>query len=631
MGNISLPLFLTALGAFTATRVVLLCLSGPALVPPSLWPLTFVKGFWFDVLVAGAMAAPACFYEAAVPTSWRRKPAAARWETGGVWVAAAGLLMGAAIEIAFWNEFSTRLNFIAVDYLLYTTEVLGNMRESYPTGVILVAVAAAATALVAGLRRAFPRSLSPATPLRRGIRATLGGLALAGVAWVGTIDQMEGSDNAYADEISGNGWFTFAAALRRNELDYDKFYRTMPQTEADAVLKRLGVERVPLSASIGADMFDEAQDPLPFRRRPRNIVLISVESLSASFLGAYGSDKGWTPRLDDLARRGLLFRNVFATGTRTVRGLEALSLGIPPVPGQSVVRRPDNDHLSTLGGVLRRQGYDTFFIYGGYGVFDNMNAYFGSNDYEIVDRSGFPKDTIPFANIWGVADESLFANTLRVLDDADRGGRPFFAHVMTTSNHRPFTYPDGRIDIPSPGGRAGAVKYTDHAIGAFLRAAAARRWFADTLFVITADHCASASGKTKLPLRNYRIPLLFYGPAIVRPGVDNRMASQIDLMPTLVEVLGRKGDDHFFGKSFFEPGPALERAFISNYQRLGYVRDGILTILSPKQRVESYRVDPDTEAATPAPIDPDRMNEAVAYYQTAARAFKRHALRLPRP
>lgn len=622
--------FWVSLGVFTATRAALLFLSGTNEVPASLWPWVFVKGVWFDVWVAGAAAAPAFVYETVAKGSWRRGPFVRRFETAWMWATVSCLLLMMAVEGVFWNEFSTRLNFIAVDYLLYTTEVLGNIRESYPLGLVLAAVGIGSAGVLALVHRVTPRVVGPgAARPRRGLRAAVGAAVLAGGLSAASIDQMEGSNNAYVDEISGNGWFTLAAALRRNELDYDKLYRTMPQSEADAVLQSLGVERVPLSESIQGDMFDEATDPLPFRRRPRNIVLISVESLSASFLGTYGSPKGWTPALDDLARRGLVFRNVFATGTRTVRGLEALSLGIPPVPGQSVVRRPDNDHLSTLGGVLRRQGYATFFIYGGYGVFDNMNAYFGGNDYDIVDRSRFSKDTIPFANIWGVADEALFTNTVRVLDDADRAGRPFFAHVMTTSNHRPFTYPDGRIDIPSPGGRAGAVKYTDHAIGAFLRAAATRRWFADTLFVITADHCASAAGKTKLPLRNYRIPLFFYGPSIVRPGVDNRVLSQIDLMPTLVEVLGRKGDDHFFGRSFFEPGPALERAFVSNYQRLGYFRDGILTILSPKQRVESYRVDPDTEAATPAPINLDRVNEAVAYYQTAARAFKRHALRLP--
>ena len=168
-----------------------------------------------------------------------------------------------------------------------------------------------------------------------------------------------------------------------------------------------------------------------------------------------------TPKLDALARKGLVFTNLYATGTRTVRGLDALTLGIPPIPGQAIVRRPGNEHLATLGEILHHQGYESLFIYGGYGYFDNMNAYYASNDYRVVDRTDFPKASVGFANIWGVADEYLFDNSLTQLDKVYATGKPFLAQIMTTSNHRPYTYPDGRIDIPSPGHREGTVKYTD--------------------------------------------------------------------------------------------------------------------------------------------------------------------------
>jgi phosphoglycerol transferase MdoB-like AlkP superfamily enzyme len=353
-----------------------------------------------------------------------------------------------------------------------------------------------------------------------------------------------------------------------------------------------------------------------------------VESLSAQFLGAYGSPRGLTPELDLLAAGGLLFSRVYATGTRTVRGLEALSLGTPPIPGQAIVRRPDNDHLATLGEILRRQGYESLFLYGGYGYFDNMNAFFAGNDYRVVDRTAFPKASIVFANIWGVADESLYANALVELDRAQGAGKPFLAHIMTTSNHRPYSYPDGRIDIPSPGGRDGAVKYTDYAIGRFIAAARDRAWFKDTLFVITADHCASAAGKTRLPVKGYHIPLILYAPALLKPGRNDRLTSQLDIPPTLLDVLGKPGDDHFFGKSVFEQDREGPRAFISNYQELGYYKDDLLTVLGPKKRVEAYRIDPDSGEAQPAPADPRLVEEAVAYYQQAFHAFKQGELKL---
>jgi phosphoglycerol transferase MdoB-like AlkP superfamily enzyme len=616
------------LGVFTFTRLGLMVYMGADAVPVTLWPLILIKGLWFDLLVLAVFASPICLYEIMLPDSWRAKGWHRKLRLLWLWGLISFLLFGAVAEATFWIEFSTRLNFIAVDYLIYTHEVIGNIRQSYPVGRIIIIIAAAAGGVV-WLVRGFVYSVDAKPLSKKGrVRLAVMALVLPVLSFtLGNIDQMQRTDNAYAEELSGNGYFTFAAALRRNELDYDAFYQTMPQKEADALLKQLDVERTPLSDILKTDMNDDATDRLPFNKRPKNVVLISEESLSASFVGAYGSAKGLTPNIDRLAREGLVFQHVFATGTRTVRGLEALSIGTPPVPGQAIVRRPTNGHLSTIGELLKNQGFSTLFIYGGYGYFDNMNAYFSANDYEIVDRRTFPKDSVIFENIWGVADEVLFSNAMKAITADALRNRPFFAHIMTTSNHRPYTYPEGRIDIPSPGGRDGAVKYSDYALGKFIRDAGRQSWFKDTLFVVTADHCASAAGKTKLPVKKYHIPLIFYAPGIVAPGVYEPVVSQIDLMPTLIEVLGKKGDDHFFGRSFFEEGPDLNRAFVSNYQELGYLRNGLMTVLLPNKRVESYRVDPATYEQTAVPVDPDALREAIAYYQTASRAFKEGALR----
>ena len=175
--------------------------------------------------------------------------------------------------------------------------------------------------------------------------------------------------------------------------------------------------------------------------KPRHVVLIMVESLSAEFLGAYGSTKGLTPNLDRFAREGLKFTNAYATGTRTVRGLEAVSVGTPPVPGQSIVRRPDNERLTTVGGLLEQQGYAASFVYGGYGYFDNMNAYSPGTTIRWSTAWTFRKSTIVFENIWGVADESLFANVMRVIDDNARARQavvhPRHDDVQSSAVHLP--------------------------------------------------------------------------------------------------------------------------------------------------------------------------------------------------
>jgi len=103
----------------------------------------------------------------------------------------------------------------------------------------------------------------------------------------------------------------------------------------------------------------------------------------------------------------------------------------------------------------------------------------------------------------------------------------------------------------------------------------------------------------------------------------------VDIPPTLLDLLDAKGDDHYFGDSIFENEAHPGRAFISNYQELGYLKNGVLTVLSPKQKVEAFRVDPVTLASTPAPVDPVLAKEAIAYYQTGSRAFKLNLLRNP--
>jgi arylsulfatase A-like enzyme len=139
------------------------------------------------------------------------------------------------------------------------------------------------------------------------------------------------------------------------------------------------------------------------------------------------------------------------------------------------------------------------------------------------------------------------------------------------------------------------------------------------------------AGKTKLPVAKYRIPLIFYAPELLKPDTYTHRISQIDLAPTLIEVMGKKGDDHFFGRSVFEAGEKLDRVFISNYQELGYLRGDVLTVLSPRQGVSAFKVDPRTYESTPVTVDPKLAKEAIAYYQTAASAFKQGRLHYDEP
>lgn len=339
-------------------------------------------------------------------------------------------------------------------------------------------------------------------------------------------------------------------------------------------------------------------------------MLIVVESLSADYLGEFGNQEGLTPNLDKLVGESLVFTNLLATGTRTVYGLSAVTLSAPPLPGNSIVRRPNNERLFNISSVLNQKGYTSKFIYGGYGYFDNMNYFYANNGFAVIDRSDFASNEISFANAWGVCDEDLFDKALSESDKEYGQGRKFFNLVMTTSNHRPFTYPENKIDIKSKTGRKGGVKYTDYAIGKLIEKAKERPWFDDTVFVIIADHTAGSAGKSDIVPSKYHIPLIIHAPKHIAAAKIDKLASQIDLAPTLFALLGFSYDSKFIGQNILDPS-AKPRAFISNYQQVGYVAGDNLVILKPN-RVVGY-----TEGNEPL-LREQLLDEATAFFQGAS-------------
>lgn len=301
-----------------------------------------------------------------------------------------------------------------------------------------------------------------------------------------------------------------------------------------------------------------------------------------------------------------------------MRGLEALTLSLPPTPGHAVPMRTRNKGLPTLGGALREQGYEPLYLYGGYAYFDNMRDFFAGNGYTVIDRTAIGGGDIHHETIWGVADEDLFALALRELDARAARGAPVFAHILTTSNHRPFTYPSGRIDIASGSGRDGAVKYADWALGQFMREAARRPWFADTLFVFVADHTANGRGRTDLPPANYRVPVVLYAPGRIAPGTVSTTASLVDVPSTLQACVGAARPEGFFGFDLLRPGAGHPRAYLANYLTVGYLEDGAVVELTPRRGLRVI------DAASGRPLAPSDgriarvVEHAVAGYQNAA-------------
>ncbi|QAX86641.1 sulfatase [Pseudomonas sp. DTU12.3] len=589
----------------------------------------FGIGLLYDLGFLAYAALPMGLYLLLCPPAlWRRR--GHRWFLQGLFtVSLFAMLFVSVAEWLFWDEFGVRFNFIAVDYLVYSDEVLNNVLESYPIATLLSILALLAVAISFALRKPFNAALdAPLPPLRRRLLNALALLLVTGLSL-----QLLSQDapraqggNAYQNELASNGPYQFFAAFRNNELDYTQFYSSHAP---DVVARQIRAElNEPNARFIG-------QDPQDIRRmidnpgtaRTPNIVLVTIESLSAKYLGSNGDDRNLTPNLDALRKQSLYFNNFYATGTRTDRGLEAITLAIPPTPGRSIVKRIGRESgFASLGQQLSAVGYDSVFVYGGRGYFDNMNAFFSGNGYRVVDQSSVDEADIHFKNAWGMADEDLYKQTLKLADADYAKQQPFLLQLMTTSNHRPYTYPDNRIDIKSGNGRDGAVKYTDYAIGQFLEQARQKPWFDNTIFIFVADHTAGSAGKEDLPIANYQIPLFIYAPKFIEPRENGQLASQIDLAPTLLGLLNLDYQSTFFGRNLLQDNPLPPRVVVGNYQHLGLFDGKNLAILSPRQGLRRHDDALSESRESRATSDDPLISRAITYYQSASYGFKQQLL-----
>lgn len=526
-------------------------------------------------------------------------------------------------EFLFWNEFGVRYNFIAVDYLIYTNEVIGNILESYPiipmfSALIVISVLITIFYLKKS-KNYFEDLPNFKTKLINSIVYII--LFIGAIFLLKVNEKYENSDNAFVNELQANGLVRFCNAYSDSSLNYDKFYAKLPLQKAFSLINKIYDNEWSANNNIKI-----IKDTLP--ELHKNVILVTIESMSASFLKEFGNTQNLTPNLDKLAKEGLFFTDMYATGNRTVRGLESVTLCIPPSPGESLIKRNNNDHMFSTGYLFKRRGYTVQYFYGGYGYFDNMNTFFEGNGYNIIDRSSFKKDEITFANIWGVCDEDMFMKAIHVFDENSKHKSPFLGHIMTVSNHRPFTYPSGKIDISNTSkSREGGVKYTDYAIGRFIEEAKKRPWFPNTVFVFVADHCASSAGKEDIPLDKYKIPAIIYSPGFIKPEKFSKLVSQIDLMPTLFGKLHFSYSSRFYGQDVFDSS-YQPRALIATYQKLGYLKDNKLIVLSPNQKIEQYNVIEGTQMKKSKSIDTSIADEAIANYQTCFYFLENNKLRV---
>jgi phosphoglycerol transferase MdoB-like AlkP superfamily enzyme len=599
------------------------------------------KGMIFDMVVALYFSVLYALYLLVLPQRFNRSRANKILTYAGFFIVVLIILFSFFAEFAFWDEFESRFNFIAVDYLVYTFEVINNINQSYPLPWLIGAMVLIAllVTFIFHKRQVFQRSFYSNTSFKE--RLFFSGMVLSG-ALVGFLfisnSWADSSNNRYQNELSKAGIFSFFAAFKNNELNYYDFYAKASEATAFSIVRSQLQEPNVQFTDSGYSIRRLINNP-DATQKP-NVILVTIESFSADFMEHFGNTEHLTPVLDALADSSILFTNMYATGTRTVRGMEALTLCIPPTPGNSIVRRADNKGLFTVGSVFKRAGYKRAFFYGGDGYFDNMNNFFGNNGFDIIDKGGrfepgdhftvnrtiIPDKDIHFKNAWGICDEDLYDAVIRDADVRYSQQQPFFDFVMTTSNHRPFTYPDKKIDIPSGSGREGAVKYTDHAIGEFIRKIRSKPWFNNTVIIFVADHCASSAGKNEINVSKYHIPCIIYNLKGDSTHLINKQCSQIDLFATLFGLLHWPYESGWYGNNVLLAG-YQPKAYIATYQKLGYLQQDSLVILSPQQKITTSKWNMQTDEQRPIQNDSALCKKAIAAYQTAYFLYKNGGLK----
>jgi phosphoglycerol transferase MdoB-like AlkP superfamily enzyme len=364
------------------------------------------------------------------------------------------------------------------------------------------------------------------------------------------------------------------------------------------------------------------------------VVIFLEESLGSEFWGCLGRTNTLTPEMDKLAaEEGLLFTNIYASGNRTVRGMEGVLSSFPPLPGESIVKRDRSDNVETIARVLKRDGYASVFLYGGRGLFDGMRSFAVRNGYDrFVEQKHFEHPT--FTTIWGVCDEDLFLRAVDEFRELARTGQPFFGTVLSVSNHKPYTYPKGKIpEDPDARQREHAVKYSDYALGRFFEAARKEAFWTNTLFAVVADHGARVYGEQSIPIHSYEIPLLIAGPAVVQsPSRVSQLGCSLDVPTTVLGLLGRPYETMFFGRDLLRSRPDEGRALLNHNRDIGLLAHDRLVVLGLRQTVEFYQGDPKVVdmSLLPQPTDPDRELEqdAIALYQVADDLYMHRRYRL---
>ncbi len=536
----------------------------------------------------------------------------------------------------FMAEYSVRPNRLFVEYLAYPEELINLMIHGHLLAVIAVCtLMICAGYLLYHLVRRIKINPAPSLP-----GALLTFVLVGAVTFIAARSSFDHrpfnlakasfSSNQIVNNLAGNSGYTLITSLKASFAEKANNYADMkPQEVLQLVKQDTGFDYTPASAD--NPTLNQLRASYPGQRR--NIVIILEESLGAQFVGTLGGSN-LTPQLDRIYSQGWGFAQMYATGVRSVRGIEAVTSGFTPSVNTATVKREKSQkNFFNLGGILKSLGYHTAFIYGGESHFDNMRSFFLGNGYEqIIDIDDYPNPR--FLASWGVSDEELFDKALSYFDENFHKGQPFYALVFTSSNHDPYEIPP-EFAQGAPQSRENAVRYADFALGRLYDKLKERPYFNDTVFLVIADHDARSGGNALVPVNNFHIPAVIFGAGIAQR-LDDRVVSQIDMPKTLLSLAGISAAVPTVGYDLTQSPSAFSgRALLQFYQNFALLQgDGSLMMVLPDGKFASCHYDFKEGRIEPAADNEQLQKLALAYAHLGEYAYDLgyfHNCPLPKP
>lgn len=555
-----------------------------------------------------------------------------------VWLTAGTvfILFMEAATPAFIETYDFRPNRLFVEYLSYPKEVFTMLINGHLSAVMISLAVTVISVIVcwklsgwATQNLAYPAwKWRPVLAIVVAALVFIGGRSTFAHRGINPAMVAFSSDPLVNSLVLNSGYSVmFAVQQLKSEDKSSEQYGKMSVEEMLNIVKQS--RNRPASDYISTEIPTLTTNKASYQGKPKNIVIILEESFGAQFIGTLGG-KPLSPEFDKLAQEGWLFTNLYATGTRSVRGIEAVTAGFTPTPARATVKLTKSQNgFFTIAELLRRQGYQTSFIYGGEKHFDNMASYFYGNGFQkIIDQNDYKNPK--FVATWGMSDEDLFDKANETFSQLQTEGKPFFSLVFTSSNHDPFEFPDGKIELfeQPKQTRNNAAKYADYALGYFFKLAKQANYWQDTVFLVIADHDSRVAGETLVPIRHFQIPGLFIGEGI-EARRDDRLVSQIDMPTTLLSLAGVSGEYPMIGFDLTQD-VAPNRAFMQYDQTQAMMKGNDVIIQQPNTEAKGYVYNRQTHTLEPKEQPEAMKKEALAHALLGSYLYKEQLYKLPK-